>query len=113
LTGLAKNCESLVFGVRAATSPAASFLVNSVRNPYEFPDAHEAGGEPDDPSEHTYPCACGDPACLCDDHDPSNVRIGKDWYAEGCAAKHPVVVGDVMAGILADEQQDEFNRTRR
>lgn len=40
-------------------------------------------------------------------------RIGSELYCEGCAAKHPVVVGDVMAGILADEQQDQFNRSRR
>jgi len=85
-----------------------------MRNPYEYPYAFEAGGEAiESADEHRYRCACGDPACWCDDRDGTNVRIGRDWYAEGCAAKHPVVVGDVMAAILADEQQDEFNKTRR
>ena len=84
-----------------------------MRNPYEDDFAVEHPDRDDREDEHRYLCACGDPSCWCDDRDSSNVRIGKAWYAEGCAAKHPVVIGSTMAGILADEQQDEFNRTRR
>lgn len=82
-----------------------------MRNPYEDDFAVEHPDREND--EHAYPCACGDPSCWCDDRDATNVRIGKAWYAQGCAEKHPVEVGPVTAAILADEEFDQFNRTRR
>lgn len=47
------------------------------------------------------------------DDDSSNVRVGNRWMCPDCASRHPAVVGDVMAAIRADEDQDEFNRIRR
>lgn len=64
-----------------------------------------------DDTEGRFQCAeCQD---WCRDDDPSNVRIGREWFCVDCGNKHPAVVGDTMAAILADEQQDHFNRTRR
>lgn len=63
--------------------------------------------------------ACADqveecPSCQQMFWGPDGQRIlGNRHHCPVCAAKHPAVVGEVMAGIAADEQQDEFNRTRR
>lgn len=69
--------------------------------------------EPED--EHTYQCACGNPDCKADDRNEGNYRIRNEWYAADCelAKFHPDVVGDVIAAIVNDERQDDFNRTRR
>lgn len=40
-------------------------------------------------------------------------RIGSELFCEVCYAKHPVICGATMAEIRADEQQDDFNRSRR
>lgn len=65
-----------------------------------------------DTCAHDHVTDC--PECGAFFYQAQGTRIeGTTLHCPKCASSHPAVVGDVMAGILADEQQDEFNRTRR
>ena len=59
--------------------------------------------------DHTEKCGQCDRRCW----QQSMTRIHSDLWCADCASGHPAIVGDVMAGIRADEQQDSFNRLRR
>jgi hypothetical protein len=77
---------------------------SQTRNPHE----HDDSPVEDDLS----PCGCGEPTCLIDGNDASNVLVRGKWYAEGCAAKLPAVQDYLEADRIADER-DDFNERRR
>jgi hypothetical protein len=53
------------------------------------------------------------PSCLYLVWQSDCQRIGYVLYCNGCAMRHPAVVGSLEAALKADEQQDAFNETRR
>ena len=69
-----------------------------MRNPYEFPNEWEAGGEPTD--ESRFRCACGDPDCWCENTDATNLRIGQRWYAEECGRKQVALELSPLAVVM-------------
>ena len=108
-----------------------------MRNPYEFPNEYEAGGEP--------PCdQCGDgavvdiemqgharPVKLCgkcaDDQittcpgceqtiwckDGTRVYTSASLYCASCCAQHPVIATILDRALHLDEARDAFHQVRR
>ena len=65
-------------------------------------------------AEHLSPCGCHDPACVLDDRDTSNVRIGKAWFVYACALQRSnLVAACALAAMKRDEVRDSFNQERR
>jgi hypothetical protein len=58
--------------------------------------------EPDD-SEHLSPCACMDPACVLDDRDPDNIRLGRDWFTYRCALNHSTLMAQCVLVAIQRE----------
>ncbi len=64
-----------------------------MRNPWEFDES-----EPED--ETRFPCACGEPTCIGDNTDPTNIRIGTAWYVQACGRHKAIVLGPVAVALL-------------
>jgi hypothetical protein len=58
--------------------------------------------EPDD-SEHLSPCACMDPACVLDDRDEDNIRLGRDWFTYRCALTHSTLMAQCVLVAIQRE----------
>jgi hypothetical protein len=58
--------------------------------------------EPDE-SEHLSPCACMDPACVLDDRDPDNIRLGRDWFTYRCALNHSTLMAQCVLVAIQRE----------
>ena len=61
-----------------------------------------------DADDTTFPCACGDEACVGHNEDAWNIRLGSAWYAADCAMAnaHPIVVEDRERDARRDERRD-------
>ena len=61
-----------------------------------------------DADDTTFPCACGDEACVGHTDDVMNIKIGSTWYAADCAMAnhHPLVVEDRERDARRDERRD-------
>lgn len=73
-------------------------IIDPINDPFNEP--------PED--ETTFPCACGDPACVGHTDDEANIRIGKAWYSADCvmANHHPLVVEGREQDARAAERRD-------
>lgn len=61
-----------------------------------------------EPADETlFQCPCGDPECVGHADDPTNIKIGKTFYAADCvmANHHPLVI--------AGRELDAFNQRNR
>jgi hypothetical protein len=69
------------------------------RNPWEVDESI-----PDLDSEHLSPCACMDPACVLDDRDPDNIRLGRDWFTYRCALSRSTLMAQCVLVAIQRER---------